>query len=95
MDFIKNNKFLIALSAMLLIGGVSSYAAGVKNRKTLLERIMEAYQGYVIHQIPESGDVYLLVSAKDIVIIAIKENIFGKVEFQEVIRVPNGTAATK
>jgi len=91
MDFIKNHKFLVALSALLIIGGVSSYAAGTRNRKTLLERIKEAYQGYSINQIPESGDVYLLISIKDVVIIAKRENIFGKLEFEEIIRVPNAT----
>lgn len=84
-----NTKKLVAVGVLLAatVGIAMAQSSGLSGK--FYDSVVSKYPGYIVHEVPESGDVYLLVSKENIIIVSKSENIIGKIKIREVISIPN------
>ena len=82
------DKKLVVTGILLLAVGVTAMAMAPKNQVKFDEILATKYSGFQVNEIPDSSNVYLLISKDFAVILSKEETIFGGVKSKEILRVP-------
>jgi hypothetical protein len=85
----RNTKIMVAIGGVLLATGIWSSIASAKTKPTFDEMLSAKYPGYKVSEVPESSNVYLLISSEYVVIATKEDNIFGGVKVKEILKVSN------
>lgn len=81
------NKKLIVSAILFAAVGATAMAMAPKNKLKFDEILATKYAGFKVNEIPESSNVFLLISNEFAVIVSKEETLWGGAKAKEILRV--------